>query len=114
MNIQNDNLKVEDIIVGAGAEAVPNTVVTVQYTGTFTDGKVFDTSKQEGRGPFEFMLGAGMVIQGWDLGVAGMKVGGKRKLTIGPEFAYGARPVGPIPANSTLVFEVELLDVKGE
>lgn len=112
MNIENENLKIEDIVVGTGVEAVPNSVVTVHYTGTFTDGKVFDTSKQDGREAFEFVLGAGMVIQGWDLGVAGMKVGGKRKLTIGPEYGYGARPVGPIPANSTLVFEVELLDVR--
>ena len=100
----------EDLVVGTGAEAVAGKKVSVHYTGTLTDGKKFDSSV--GRGPFDFKLGGGQVIQGWDQGVAGMKVGGLRKLTIPPELAYGARGYPPvIPPNSTLVFEVELLEV---
>lgn len=106
----NDSLQYEDVVVGTGAEAVAGKMITVNYTGKFMDGKVFDSSI--GRAPFEFNLGAGQVIKGWDLGVVGMKVGGKRNLVIAPEMGYGARAVGPIPANSTLVFEVELLGVK--
>jgi len=99
-----------DIVVGTGAEAVSGKDITVHYTGTLKDGTKFDSSV--GREPFNFKLGAGLVIKGWDIGVAGMKVGGKRKLVIPPELAYGERAVGPIPANSTLNFEVELLNVK--
>jgi len=106
----NDSLQYEDVVVGTGAEATSGKTISVNYTGKFMDGKIFDTSI--GRAPFEFNLGAGQVIKGWDLGVAGMKVGGKRNLVIAPEMGYGARDVGPIPANSTLVFEVELLGVK--
>lgn len=101
----------DDIAVGAGAIAAPGDTVTVHYTGTLTDGKVFDSSRDRGE-PFTFVLGRGDVIRGWDEGLVGMKVGGKRKLTIAPDFAYGNRAIGPIPANSTLVFDVELLDVK--
>lgn len=104
-------VKKEDIKVGNGAEAVTGKRVSVHYTGTLTDGKKFDSSLDRGT-PFEFALGAGEVIQGWDQGVAGMKVGGKRKLTIPAELGYGSQAVGPIPANSTLIFEVELLAVK--
>ncbi|MGV3526011.1 MAG: FKBP-type peptidyl-prolyl cis-trans isomerase [Candidatus Sericytochromatia bacterium] len=104
-------LKMEDVKVGTGAEAVAGKEVVVHYTGTLTNGEKFDSSKDRGT-PFSFNLGAGQVIQGWDQGVAGMKVGGVRKLTIPPELGYGSRQVGPIPANSTLLFEVELLDVK--
>ncbi|MGC9603550.1 MAG: FKBP-type peptidyl-prolyl cis-trans isomerase [Minisyncoccia bacterium] len=92
-------------------------MVTVNYTGTLTDGKKFDSSYDHGQ-PFSFVLGAGQVIQGWDEGVAGMKVGGKRKLTIPPELGYGGQDVKDqsgatvIPANSTLIFEVELLKVE--
>ena len=101
----------EDVIVGQGATALKGDSVTVHYTGTLVDGKVFDSSKDRGQ-PFTFNLGAGQVIKGWDEGVAGMKVGGTRKLTIAPDFAYGDKAVGPIPANSTLIFTVELLSVK--
>jgi peptidylprolyl isomerase/FKBP-type peptidyl-prolyl cis-trans isomerase FkpA len=101
----------EELVVGTGAEAVAGKKVSVHYTGKLTDGKQFDSSV--GRGPFDFKLGAGQVIQGWDQGVAGMKVGGKRKLTIPPELAYGKQGFpGAIPPDSTLVFEVELLGVK--
>lgn len=106
-------LKMEEMKAGSGKEAKSGTKVSVHYTGWLTNGKKFDSSVDRGE-PFEFQLGAGQVIQGWDQGVAGMKVGGKRKLTIPPQMAYGDRDVGNglIPANSTLVFEVELLDVK--
>jgi FKBP-type peptidyl-prolyl cis-trans isomerase len=104
-------LKVEDLQIGTGAEAVAGKKVTVHYTGTLTDGSKFDSSLDRGR-PFDFPLGAGRVIKGWDEGVAGMKVGGKRRLTIPPELGYGARGFPPvIPPNSTLIFEVELLGV---
>lgn len=101
----------EDQVVGKGTEAQTGKLVVVHYTGTLTDGKKFDSSLDRNE-PFSFMLGEGSVIKGWDQGVAGMKIGGKRKLTIPPELAYGANAVGPIPANSTLIFEIELIDVK--
>jgi peptidylprolyl isomerase len=108
----NDPLKIDDIKVGAGAEAVAGKNVTVHYVGTLTNGSKFDSSRDRGEG-FTFRLGAGMVIKGWDQGVAGMKVGGLRKLTIPPNLGYGVRGYPPvIPANSTLVFEVELLSVR--
>jgi FKBP-type peptidyl-prolyl cis-trans isomerase FkpA len=104
-------LQSNDLQVGTGAEAVAGKKVSVHYTGTLTDGKKFDSSLDRGR-PFQFVLGAGQVIKGWDQGVAGMKVGGKRKLVIPPEMGYGARGFPPvIPPDSTLVFEVELLAV---
>lgn len=106
------DLQIEDIKVGTGQEAKSGDQVTVHYVGTLTDGKKFDSSRDRGQG-FAFALGAGMVIKGWDRGVAGMKVGGVRKLTIPPDLAYGDRGFPPvIPPSSTLVFEVELLGVK--
>ena len=103
-------LKIEDIKVGSGASAKAGDTVRVHYVGTLTNGKKFDSSRDRGE-PFEFPLGAGRVIQGWDKGVAGMQVGGVRKLTIAPEMGYGSRDMGVIPPNSTLVFEVELLQI---
>ncbi|HEU4385811.1 MAG TPA: FKBP-type peptidyl-prolyl cis-trans isomerase [Anaeromyxobacteraceae bacterium] len=100
----------EDLVVGTGTEAVRGKTVEVHYTGWLTDGKQFDSSV--GGETFSFRLGKGEVIAGWDRGVAGMKVGGKRKLTIPPELGYGRRGAPPvIPPNATLVFEVELLAV---
>ena len=101
----------EDLQLGTGAEAVAGKTVEVDYTGWLLDGKQFDSSR--GRGPFAFALGGGQVIKGWDQGVVGMKVGGKRRLTIPPELGYGMRGFpGVIPAQATLVFEVELLAVR--
>jgi len=99
------------LVQGDGAEAVAGKKVSVHYTGTLTDGSKFDSSLDRGR-PFDFPLGGGRVIKGWDQGVAGMKVGGKRRLTIPPDLAYGERGFPPvIPPNSTLIFEIELLGV---
>lgn len=109
----NGGLKIEDLVLGTGREAEYGTAVTVHYTGWLTDGTKFDSSLDRGT-PFHFPLGFGQVIQGWDQGVKGMKVGGKRKLTIPPSLGYGNQTVASIPANSTLVFEVELLKVEGE
>ena len=103
------DLQIEDLVVGTGEEAKNGQNVSVHYTGWLTDGTKFDSSVDRGR-PFSFPLGGGRVIKGWDVGVAGMKIGGKRKLTIPPEMGYGARgAAGVIPPYSTLVFEVELL-----
>lgn len=106
-------LLIQDLRVGTGDEATKGETISVNYVGTLSDGKKFDSSYDRGQ-PFIFSLGAGQVIQGWDLGVVGMKVGGKRKLTIPPSFGYGAQNVGNglIPPNSTLIFEVELLGVQ--
>ncbi|MBU6501007.1 MAG: FKBP-type peptidyl-prolyl cis-trans isomerase [Patescibacteria group bacterium] len=107
--------KVTDVTVGTGSEAKNGNTVTVNYTGTLDDGTIFDSNtnaKFQHVQPFSFTLGQGQVIQGWDLGVAGMKVGGKRTLVIPPELGYGGQAVGSIPANSTLHFTVELLSVK--
>jgi len=103
-------LVVQDQTVGTGAVAEPGDVLTVNYTGKLQDGTVFDSSV--GKTPFQFTLGAGQVISGWDQGLIGMKEGGTRVLIIPSTLAYGAQAVGPIPANSTLVFEVQLLKVQ--
>lgn len=103
-------LVIEDITVGTGAEAKAGDTVTVHYTGWLTDGTEFDSSV--GREPFQFPLGQGQVIPGWDQGVAGMKIGGQRRLTIPPDLGYGAAGAGGvIPPNATLIFEVELLSI---
>lgn len=108
----SEEVKIEDLVVGTGDEAVAGKKVTVHYTGTLTDGIKFDSSVDRGT-PFTFNLGAGEVIKGWDQGVVGMKVGGKRKLTIPPSLGYGETGAGDkIPPNSTLIFEVELLKVE--
>jgi FKBP-type peptidyl-prolyl cis-trans isomerase len=105
------DLQIEELKVGSGAEATAGQRVTVHYVGTLTDGSKFDSSRDRNKG-FSFELGAGQVIKGWDQGVAGMKIGGLRKLTIPPTLGYGARGFPPvIPANATLVFEVELLSL---
>ena len=105
-------LRITDLVVGDGAEAIAGQTVSVNYRGTLANGTEFDSSY--GRGPFSFPLGGGRVIQGWDEGVAGMKVGGKRKLVIPPDLAYGDRGAGGvIPPNATLTFEVELLRIGG-
>ena len=107
----NNSLQIEDLEAGNGAEAAKGRTVSVHYTGWLTDGRKFDSSKDRNQ-PFDFPLGAGHVIRGWDEGVVGMREGGRRKLTIPPEMGYGARGAGGvIPPNATLVFEVELLKV---
>lgn len=105
-------LIIEDLVTGEGEEAVKGKTAVVHYTGWLSDGTKFDSSKDRDD-PFAFALGAGQVIRGWDEGVAGMKVGGTRNLTIPPEMAYGSRGAGGvIPPNATLVFQVELLAIK--
>jgi FKBP-type peptidyl-prolyl cis-trans isomerase FkpA len=105
-------LKKEDIKVGTGAEATDGKTVQVHYTGTLTDGSKFDSSRDKGQ-PFEFTLGAGQVIKGWDQGVKGMREGGRRKLTVPPALGYGAAGAGgTIPPNAVLLFDIELLKVK--
>jgi peptidylprolyl isomerase len=103
-------LKIEDIKVGTGEVVEKGDTVVINYVGTLTDGTKFDSSYDRNE-PFQTEIGVGHVIKGWDEGVVGMKVGGKRKLTIPPDMAYGEQGVGPIPPNSTLIFDVELLEV---
>ena len=103
-------LTIEDIKIGSGEEAKNGMLVTVHYTGRLLNGRTFDSSLTRGE-PFQFVLGAGQVIKGWDQGILGMKVGGERVLVIAPALAYGENNIGIIPPNSTLVFEVELLSV---
>jgi len=107
-----EGLEYEDQITGNGDEAVPGQTVVVHYTGWLADGTKFDSSHDRNE-TFSFKLGGGQVIQGWDQGVAGMKIGGVRKLTIAPDFGYGARGAGGvIPPNATLIFKVELIELK--
>lgn len=108
----NNQLKIEDITLGTGAEATAGANITVNYLGTLENGTKFDSSYDRNQ-PFSFKLGAGQVIAGWDQGFAGMKVGGKRKLTIPGDLGYGSQGSPPtIPPNATLIFEVELLKVE--
>ena len=108
-----NRLIIENLVVGEGTEAQDFNKVVVNYTGTLEDGSVFDSSLNPGREPFTFTLGVGSVIKGWDLGVKGMKVGGKRKLTIPSDLGYGDKGAGNIiPPGATLIFEVELLEVE--
>ena len=106
-------LVIEDLVVGTGATAAVGDTVHVHYVGTLTNGTKFDSSYDRGQ-TFAFRIGAGQVIAGWDQGIPGMRVGGKRRLTIPPSLAYGNRAVGSIPANSTLVFEIELVSIVGK
>ncbi len=105
-----EGLEIYDIRVGTGDEAVKGKNVVAHYVGFLTDGTKFDSSEK--RGPHEFTLGAKTVIEGWDLGLVGMREGGIRRLVISPELGYGSQPIGPIPPDSTLIFEVQLLEVK--
>lgn len=102
---------VRDIVVGTGAEAKAGDRLTVHYVGILSDGRVFDSSLDRNT-PFVFTLGAGEVIRGWDEGLEGMQVGGRRQLFIAPDYGYGDNAVGTIPANSTLIFEVQLLEIE--
>ncbi len=107
----SEELKMEDLVVGEGKEAVRGALITTHYTGWLEDGTKFDSSVDKGR-PFQCVIGTGRVIKGWDQGMMGMKVGGKRKLWVPAHLAYGERQIGDrIPANSNLVFEIELLEV---
>jgi peptidylprolyl isomerase len=108
---KESELKIEEIVEGTGPSPQSGQNVTVHYTGTLENGTKFDSSLDRGR-PFTFRIGVGQVIKGWDQGVLTMKVGGKRKLTVPPHLGYGPRGIGPIPPNSTLIFEVELLEVR--
>jgi len=101
----------EDTVVGTGAVVTKGSTVTIHYKGMLTDGTIFDSSYARNQ-PFSTQIGVGRVIKGWDEGIIGMKVGGKRKLTIAPEYGYGSQANQAIPANSTLIFETELLEVK--
>ncbi|AXE29457.1 peptidylprolyl isomerase [Chromobacterium phragmitis] len=107
----SEELKIEDLVVGEGKEAVRGALITSHYTGWLEDGTKFDSSVDKGR-PFQCVIGTGRVIKGWDQGMMGMKVGGKRKLWVPAHLAYGERQIGDrIPANANLVFEIELLEV---
>lgn len=112
MATQSAELKIEDIKVGTGEEVKSGDIVVMHYLGTLEDGQKFDSSYDRGE-PFQTQIGVGQVIKGWDEGVPGMKVGGKRKLIIPSDMAYGERGAGgAIPPNATLIFEVELLEIK--
>ena len=106
-----DGLKIQDVTVGSGREAKLGDTVVVNYVGKLQSGQVFDSSYDRDQ-PFTTQIGVGQVIKGWDEGIPGMKIGGKRILVIPSELGYGAQGAGPIPPNSTLIFQVELLDIK--
>ena len=107
------DLVIEDVVVGDGPVAEVGDSVAVHYVGTLTNGTEFDNSYSRGQ-VYRFLVGAGAVIPGWDLGVPGMRVGGTRRLTIPPHLAYGSQGNGPIPPNSTLIFDVELIEIVGK
>ncbi len=106
-------LGIEDLVVGTGATAATGDTVTVHYVGTLQNGTKFDSSYDRSQ-PFAFRIGAGQVIAGWEQGLPGMRVGGRRRLTIPPSLAYGTSGYGPIPPNATLIFEIELLSIAGK
>jgi peptidylprolyl isomerase len=106
----NGELKIEDLVLGSGKAAVKGALITTQYRGWLEDGTEFDSSYSRGK-PFQCVIGTRRVIQGWDQGLMGMQVGGKRKLWVPAHLGYGERQVGSIPPNSNLVFEIELLEV---
>lgn len=106
-------LEVTDTVVGTGATAVSGDSISVHYIGAFLDGRVFESSYNVGR-PYPFRLGAGQVIQGWDQGIPGMRIGGKRRLVIPAALAYGGQGNGPIPPNTPIQFEVELVSIVGK
>ena len=106
----NGELKIEDLVLGSGKAAVKGALITTQYRGWLEDGTEFDSSYSRGK-PFQCVIGTGRVIKGWDIGLMGMQVGGKRKLWVPAHLGYGERQVGSIPPNSNLVFEIELLEV---
>lgn len=110
VNDMNDELQVIDLQVGEGKAAVKGALITTQYTGWLEDGSEFDSSYSRGK-PFQCVIGTGRVIKGWDQGLMGMQVGGKRKLLVPAHLGYGERTMGKIPPNSNLVFEIELLEV---
>ena len=110
--IMDNGLIIKDKLVGEGSVAAKYSIVTVHYIGRLENGKTFDSSKQIGKEPIRFTLGAGQVIEGWDQGIIGMKVGGQRKLIIPPNLGYGDQDMGVIPPNSTLIFNVELIEVE--
>lgn len=107
-----DKVQVTDEVIGTGATAKVDDTITVKYTGTLTDGTVFDSTAKQGGTPATFPLSKGQLIDGWVQGIPGMKIGGKRKLVIPPSLGYGSRSAGTIPPNSTLVFEIELVGIK--
>ncbi len=107
------DLVIEDLVIGGGAVAASGDTVSVHYVGTLLNGTQFDSSYSRNQ-PFTFRIGANQVIQGWERGVPGMRVGGKRRLTIPPSLGYGSQANGPIPANSTLKFEVDLISIAGK
>ena len=106
----NGELKIEDLVLGSGKAAVKSALITTQYRGWLEDGTEFDSSYSRGK-PFQCVIGTRRVIKGWDQGLMGMQVGGKRKLWVPAHLGYGERQVGSIPPNSNLVFEIELLEV---
>ena len=108
---QSQDVLIDDVLIGGGETANSGDRITVHYTGRFVDGQVFDSSVDRGE-PFQFVLGVGNVIEGWDKGITGMRVGGKRTISIPPELGYGMNDYGIIPGGSTLIFEIELLKVE--